>query len=126
MGRFDAEYHRRHAGIRRALGQARLRKCAHCDGQAQEWATIHGRDGWDFLADYMPLCRKCHAAYDDRARKVSEARTGTKGQPKSEETRRKMGEARRRHWAGLTDEQRAERIKAWRANRWPGKPVADE
>ena len=53
-----------HKRLYRRRGKAREYACAHCGGQAQQWATIHGRDGED-AADYMPLCVPCHSAYDE-------------------------------------------------------------
>jgi len=52
-----------HKRLYRRRGKAREYPCAHCGGQAQQWATIHGRDGKD-AGDYTPLCVKCHVAYD--------------------------------------------------------------
>jgi hypothetical protein len=114
--RYPLEYDRRHYKVRQIRGAAAQHSCEHCGGPAKDWATVHDRDGLDPLADYLALCRKCHATYDERGRKVSEARTGMKMvTPMSEESRRKKGEAHRRYWANMTPEQRAERIR----KQWP-------
>ena len=49
-------------------GDAKLYKCVHCAGrgadkQARDWAWVHGTDPDDVM-NYIPLCRKCHMAYD--------------------------------------------------------------
>lgn len=61
-------YSTRHWRVREQRGPAKLLKCVHCaangtDKQALDWACVHGRDGGDPM-DYIPLCRKCHIAYD--------------------------------------------------------------
>jgi hypothetical protein len=61
-------YSTRHWRVREQRGPAKLLKCAHCaadgaDKQARDWACLHGLDGED-PQDYVPLCRKCHIAYD--------------------------------------------------------------
>ena len=81
-------------------GPAKLLKCVHCaargtDKQARDWACLHGRDGVD-PQDYIPLCRKCHMAYDP----LSGHRV-----PHTAEARAKMSEAVRRHYG--TDEREA-------------------
>jgi hypothetical protein len=40
--------------------------------QAAHWATIHDTNGQD-PEDYAPLCAKCHATYDRRGEKISQA-----------------------------------------------------
>ena len=45
-----------------------MQKCVHCaergiDKQAYDWACLRGRDGKN-IEDYVPLCRRCHVAYD--------------------------------------------------------------
>lgn len=47
------------------------------DKQARDWARLHDRDGEDIHADYIPLCRPCHIAYDGSGHRV----------PHSEETK---------------------------------------
>jgi hypothetical protein len=32
--------------------------------RARDWAQVHGTDGTDVWADYVPMCRKHHIAYD--------------------------------------------------------------
>lgn len=63
-----AEYGRLHLRNRRTRGPANLQKCAHCaehgiDKQARDWAHVHGTDPDDVM-NYVPLCKKCHNAYD--------------------------------------------------------------
>jgi hypothetical protein len=82
-------YPTRHWRVRERRGPAKLLKCAHCadngtDKQAFDWACLHGRDGED-PADYIPLCRKCHIAYDGSGHH----------QPHSEETKALLGEKNR-------------------------------
>ena len=50
--------------VRKARGPAREQQCVRCPEQALDWATIHGETGKDPWADYVPLCRRCHIAYD--------------------------------------------------------------
>lgn len=63
------EYGRLHWRVRKVRGRAPSYLCVRCaengrDTQAREWATIHGADGTDPWADYVPLCKPCHIAYD--------------------------------------------------------------
>jgi hypothetical protein len=69
-------YRAYHYRVAAARGKAAEHKCDCCRiADAFEWATIHGRDGLS-PDDYMPLCRRCHRAYDDLAQKLREfART---------------------------------------------------
>jgi hypothetical protein len=102
------EYVRLHDLVRRTRGKARTHACEHCGGPALEWATIHERDGKDPMNDYMPLCRKCHAVYDDLSGAVSRAMTGRKNGPHKPETREKMrlaGLARWERWRAMTPEE---------------------
>ena len=110
MGRANQsnEYWRLHDLVRRTRGKARTHSCEHCGGPALEWATIHEHDGKDPMADYMPLCRKCHAAYDGLAAVISKARAGVSRGPHKPETKEKMREAALRRWRTITPEQRAE------------------
>lgn len=57
-------YGQRHERVRKARGPASEHLCADCGSDAQEWATIHGRDGSE-IEDYRPLCCACHGRYDD-------------------------------------------------------------
>jgi recombinational DNA repair protein (RecF pathway) len=56
-------YDNRHHMVKYKRGRAREHSCADCGGQAQQWATIHGRDGRN-PEDYRPLCIPCHWRYD--------------------------------------------------------------
>jgi hypothetical protein len=50
--------------VRKARGSASEFSCdGYCGKQAEDWATIHDRDGLD-PSDYVPLCKKCHWHYD--------------------------------------------------------------
>lgn len=66
-------------------GKAAAHKCSWCDNQARHWAQLHDTDGTDMWTHYIPLCFKCHMQYDHG------------GQPRPEEVRRKISEAKRRN-----------------------------
>jgi Recombinase len=88
------DYGTRHWRVADRRGSARLLKCVHCADlgtgkQAYDWACLHGRDGVDPM-DYIPLCRKCHIAYDGSGHHT----------PHTEESKAKMSKAVRR---GLAD-----------------------
>jgi hypothetical protein len=83
-------YSTRHWRVRERRGPAKLLKCVHCaasgtDKQARDWACLHDRDGED-PQDYIPLCRKCHNAYDP---------TMGHHTPHTEETKALLGEKNR-------------------------------
>ena len=64
-----AEKHARHRRVHIRRGKARDYPCARCSEygvgrRALEWAQVHGTDGEDPWADYLPLCRRCHFRYD--------------------------------------------------------------
>lgn len=82
-------YSTRHWRVRESRGPAKLLKCVHCaengtGKQASDWACLHGRDGEDPV-DYVPLCRRCHIAYDKSGHRV----------PHTEETKALLGEKNR-------------------------------
>jgi hypothetical protein len=61
-------YKARHTRVVRARGAAKTHDCAHCAEAgavtpAHDWATRHGTIGLN-VNDYLPLCRRCHQAYD--------------------------------------------------------------
>jgi hypothetical protein len=61
--------HALHRRLNRARGRAAAHLCdGYCGSPAHDWARLHGTSGWDFGKDYIPLCRKCHLAYDREAR----------------------------------------------------------
>ena len=97
-----------------------------------EWATIHGHDGKDPMKDYMSLCRKCHAAYDDLAGVLSRAKTGVPRGPHKAETRQKMREAAQQRWdrwRAMTPEEQAparERMSEGQRRRYQAECVAAE
>ena len=107
MDRYSREYHNLHARVRYHHGKASEYLCI-CGEQAREWATLHGRDGTDISEDYVPLCRKCHAAYDGLAEVISQARTGKSSGPRSESCKQKMAARQNSYWYGMTAEQRSE------------------
>ena len=62
-------YQVRHYKVKSVRGRAALQPCAHCAAKgtakaARDWATVHGTDGANPWTDYIPLCKKCHSAYD--------------------------------------------------------------
>lgn len=96
----SADYGTRHWRVADRRGSAKLYKCVHCaeggtDKQARDWACLHDRDGVD-PADYIPLCRKCHNAYDP---------TMGHHAPHTEEAKAKMSASLRQHYG--TDEREA-------------------
>lgn len=104
------DYTARHWRVQDRRGPARLLKCVHCaergtDKQARDWACLHDRDGGD-PQDYIPLCRKCHHAYDP---------TMGHHAPHTEETRAKLRASGRRRYG--TDEREA------LARQNPGQPL---
>ena len=58
-----SEYHKNHVMVRKARGPAWRQQCAHCGGNANDWATIHDETG-EQPDHYIPLCRSCHIRYD--------------------------------------------------------------
>lgn len=65
----NASYTARHSRVYRARGRANTHGCVRCaevgnTTPAHDWAMMHGTDGLDVEADWMPLCRRCHQAYD--------------------------------------------------------------
>jgi hypothetical protein len=67
QSRYSYDY--RHDLVMNARGKARDQKCVRCaengtDRQAKEWAQVHTETGDDPWADYVPLCKPCHVAYD--------------------------------------------------------------
>lgn len=97
--KFTENYFTLHWRVRVARGPASGYTCEHCEAQAHDWAQLHERDGQDPL-DYMPLCRKCHIAYDGNLHKAAVSRrvSGKSGwtlerrQAASEQMRKTMNE----------------------------------
>lgn len=73
----DISVKARHNRVRKLRGKATEHQCQHCQSQARDWATVHGKDGYDPFSDYIPLCRSCHRSYD----KIGERQSG-KERPK--------------------------------------------
>lgn len=68
----DATYDAKHQRVHKARGSAKKQMCeAECGQPAQEWATVHGTDGLDVMADYVALCISCHRWYDDGISKLT-------------------------------------------------------
>ncbi|XBA13391.1 hypothetical protein SEA_XENIA2_64 [Gordonia phage Xenia2] len=88
-----------HQRLRREFGPARDYLCNDCDGLAKEWSKIHDREGYD-LDDYEPRCGPCHAKYDydivHNPEVVTRRQETRKGYRHSEETKKKIGESRKR------------------------------
>jgi hypothetical protein len=62
-------YSTRHWRLRTQRGLASDHPCVKgaelgVGEQAQDWAQIHGEDGEDPWADYVPMCRRHHMEYD--------------------------------------------------------------
>lgn len=60
-----------HPRVIRVRGAARTHRCLFCaerdlDKPALDWAQLPGTSGLG-IADYVPLCRKCHINLDDSA-----------------------------------------------------------
>lgn len=60
-------YFLNHQRVKDLYGPAWMHQCAHCDLMADHWAQIHGTEG-DYQFHYKPLCRWCHAKYDQITR----------------------------------------------------------
>jgi hypothetical protein len=59
----DVKYLARHVRVRTARGSASEYACDNCESPAKEWAHIHDTDPFD-VANYTPLCVRCHRNYD--------------------------------------------------------------
>lgn len=77
------DYGARHYLVSTVRGKASGMPCLgysdRCEGEAAQWATLHGHSGADPYLDYVPMCRLCHAAYDyspARNQKISAALKG--------------------------------------------------
>jgi hypothetical protein len=69
----DVGYSGAHSRVRRAYGLPSLHRCVDCGGQAEDWAYDHLDDGeqyehgWPYSTNpdhYMPMCKRCHVAFD--------------------------------------------------------------
>lgn len=111
----NSAYFIMHKKVRAERGRASEHKCVSCNDKAEHWAQRHEEDGTQ-TGHYDPMCISCHHAYGK-----THERAGFHGHTHSEESRKKMSEARKgKSWLhDATDEQRAkfrERIsKAQRA-----------
>lgn len=82
----DPVYRANHRKLHKQRGKASDHLCVRCDNPAKQWAQVHGEDGSNPWADYVPMCCRCHVNYD---------RGGIPGHPQSEESRRKTSEGKR-------------------------------
>src|ERR1700677_146163 len=58
-------YNGQHWRVRRLHGKPNGYLCEGCCGRSeQSWARVHERIGLVLYADIVPLCWKCHHAYD--------------------------------------------------------------
>ena len=62
-------YEAMHQWVKRKLGLASEHKCKHCDNMATDWSNIDHKYR-RILADYSPLCKKCHCKYDKQMRRI--------------------------------------------------------
>lgn len=91
-----------HRRVRRLRGKAAEHACVRCaengtEKRAYHWAQIHGTDGKDPWADYMPLCVSCHRRYDDsdeRRQALSRSWTPERKAELGARTRRLVAEGR--------------------------------
>lgn len=105
----DPVYRANHKRLHKHRGRAAVHQCVRCPAPAAEWAQVHGEDGTDPWADFVPLCRRCHVQYD---------RGGRPGHPQSAESRRKTSEGKRgQRW---TPQARAAMSATWHQKRQLG------
>ncbi|WP_454232050.1 helix-turn-helix transcriptional regulator [Mycolicibacterium fortuitum] len=75
------DYRRAHKWVAKAKGRAALHTCVKCGHEAHEWAydnadpaeLIDKATGLRYSTDpahYLPMCRKCHGAFDAECRKA--------------------------------------------------------
>lgn len=83
-----SEYHVNHQMVRKERGPAWQQTCEDCGASADQWAQIHGSAG-DSPDHYKPLCRRCHAIYDDFAARLPDNR----GSKRTPESRKRISEA---------------------------------
>lgn len=62
----EGSYTALHNRVYRARGKAdHCERCGKDDpGVRYEYAQVHGTDGTDVHAHYIPMCQPCHRAYD--------------------------------------------------------------
>lgn len=92
------EYNNLHHRIVRHRGRAALQQCVRCDSAAAHWARLHETDGLDIWTDYVPMCIKCHRAYDLGGRPISAEHRemlSLAAQNRTPEHLRKIGDALR-------------------------------
>lgn len=65
----SAAYDYRHRMALYFRGSPRAHDCARCDSRADDWATVRGScPGHDPRDGYLPMCSRCHSAYDHEER----------------------------------------------------------
>lgn len=110
-------YWSKHWHIRKAKGSASQYQCSNCDAQARDWAQIHDTDGTNPQTDFMPMCRKCHIAYDGHAHTQWETKK-LRGYKQGEAQRTASSERQKKYQASKTPEERSEMIKrGWETRR---------
>jgi hypothetical protein len=134
-------YAYRHRNIRELRGPATQYECVRCTEygvgrQAKFWSTIHGADGFDYWADYVPLCSSCHRLYDmtDELRAqfsqyasnrsdVHNANIGEakRGRPLSEQHRARIRAGIRLHLPSQSAEVRRKRSESLKGYPYQGK-----
>lgn len=114
----EPSYATLHYRVYRARGRAADQICDHCGNPAKEWATVHNTDGLDPMTDYIPLCRKCHLAYDDvNYRKVA-TRRAQGGYVKTPAQIEAISQGFRRMWSKIPPEERSEIMRQrWEVSR---------
>lgn len=60
-----AKYKAIHMWVGRHKGRASSHKCTYCSNKAREWSNLDHRYKRN-LDDYVPVCSKCHFAYDSK------------------------------------------------------------
>jgi hypothetical protein len=106
-------YYAKHRAFLRKYGSAKNRECVQCGRQAYDNTTLHGHEDVEHpepWTDMVPMCRKCHNAYDELGRKSSEA---LKGRRASAEAKRAMSDGLKRYYTENPEasRKRAEAIK---------------
>jgi hypothetical protein len=111
-----------HDRIRAARGPASAHQCVRCPDQAHDWAQIHTEDGRDIWADYVPMCRACHMAYDSDSRPWLYAPTAESEErrlaglraswtpDRRERHREETGRRNRARWQAMAPEQRVRAV----------------
>lgn len=109
----STDYSTVHHRVYRARGPAASYDCEHCGGPALDWAWLHGKDGMS-PDDFMPLCRKCHVAYDGNGDKSVATRRANGTLHHTEEQRAARSEFFKAMRAKMSTEERSDMMRrAW-------------